>query len=358
MEFWGFGLVGAYKDRPHADALNDELNLVEFADRKGLDGWFFAEHHINPEYSLCPSPNLLVANAAARTKRLRLGVMVNVLPYYHPLRAAEEIRTLDVLTGGRLEMGFGRGQVRIEQQAFGVDRSSTVAMFEQSVAIIARLLRGETVDIDTPWWKGRGAKAMPDGVQQDGPPLWMSAASDTSIDKSARLGLNCATALLTRNVADERMSQYRRAWDAYHPSRKGQGRFAIAATVSVGQSRDTAYRRIQRDFEKLRDHFAHAITDKPGSDDSTYLSHEPTYRAFAASTFESMLADHLVIAGTVDDCQRQLREVHRRGIDVLICSFHHAACDYRESLRSFELFATEVIPVVRGTQTTIKVTNI
>jgi len=108
MRYSGFSLCDGAAGYTHIETLSHLLRQVEIADQGGMDGWFFAEHHDNAVYSLTPSPNLLVAAAASRTEQIRLGTMVTVLPYHHPLRAAEEIRLLDALTGGRLEVGVAR----------------------------------------------------------------------------------------------------------------------------------------------------------------------------------------------------------------------------------------------------------
>jgi alkanesulfonate monooxygenase SsuD/methylene tetrahydromethanopterin reductase-like flavin-dependent oxidoreductase (luciferase family) len=349
MQYYGFSLAGAYADRSHPQTLADLLDAVEAADRLGLDGWFFAEHHVDPHFSLTPSPNLLIAAASRRTRRIRLGNMVNVLPFHHPLRVAEEIRMLDLLTGGRLEVGFGRGQVRIEQSAFGTDRKATVEMFDLAFDLIRRLLLGEVVDYDTPWWRGRAAVVIPDATQKPLPPLWLSAASDTSIEKAARLGLNCATALLPRNVADARLAEFKAHWDRHNPGRKGQGRFAITANVAVADTFEAAFAQVTQDFAKKQEHFARSITDRPGDDDQTYLSHRPNYEAFAKADAAALQANHLLVAGNVEQCREQVAEIRARGVDVLICTFHTPQSDPDFCRRSMELFAREVIPHVEGT---------
>lgn len=346
MQYFGFSLVGASPDRSHKDALIDLMDSVEAADRLGLDGWFFAEHHVDAAFSLSPSPNLLIAAASRRTTRLRLGNMVNILPFHHPVRVAEEVRMLDVLTGGRLEVGFGRGQVRIEQSAFGTERKATVEMFDASFEIIHALLRGETVDYDTPWWRGQGASATPEATQRPYPPLWLSAASDTSVEKAARLGLHCATALLPRSTADERLHEFKAHWDRYNPDRKGEGRFAITANVAVADTFEEAFAQVSKDFAKKQEHFARSITDRPGDDDLTYLSHRPNYEAFAGADVQALLDNHLLVAGTVEQCREQVAAIRARGIDLLICTFHTPQSDLAFCRRSMELFANDIIPYV------------
>src|SRR5688572_16824905 len=98
MELFGFGLVGAPAGTSHREIIASHLDMVEEADRLGVDGWYFVEHHGHAEFSVCAAPNMFAAAAAVRTTRLRLGNMVTVLPFSHPVRVAEEIRLLDVLS--------------------------------------------------------------------------------------------------------------------------------------------------------------------------------------------------------------------------------------------------------------------
>lgn len=348
MEYYGFGLIGAYEGQPHAKPIEHHLELVEMGDSLGLDGWFFAEHHARAAFSLSPSPNLLIAAVARRTKKLRLGSLINILPFQHPVRLAEEIRLLDVLTGGRLEVGYGRGQIRAEQAMYGVVRNDTVAMFDAAYDIVNRLLRGETVAYDTPWWKGRDAIALPEGIQKPVPPSWMAAASDSSIEKAAKLGLNCATSILTRKVVDSHLARYRVLWDQYNPERKGQGKFSIGLTVAIADRREDAYAVVKTDFERKQIHFAHSITDTPGADDETYITHKPNYEKFAAASFEQLMDEGLLVAGTVEDCRQQVGVIRERGIDVMVSHFHNPGSPIEVSKRTLELFATKVIPYVEG----------
>jgi alkanesulfonate monooxygenase SsuD/methylene tetrahydromethanopterin reductase-like flavin-dependent oxidoreductase (luciferase family) len=161
--------------------------------------------------------------------------------------------------------------------------------------------------------------------------------------------MNCATALLTRKVSDSHMAEYRRHWDHYNPDRKGQGQFSITASVSIGKSFDEAYAQVENQFEKRKEHFSRSITDRPGDNDETYRTHRPNYEAFSRSTIEDLLDNHLLIAGTVDQCIEQISAVRNRGIDVINLSF--SAADPAFARRSVELFGSEVIPAVEGRDT-------
>ena len=120
MELAAFDLTQPRTGRPHVDVYTHLLEQVRIAEEGGLAAYYLAEHHFDPHYSVVPSPNVVLGALALQTKRIRLGTMTTVLPYHHPIRVAEEIRELDLLTGGRLEVSFGRGAIRLEQIGWGV----------------------------------------------------------------------------------------------------------------------------------------------------------------------------------------------------------------------------------------------
>src|SRR5256714_14327147 len=103
-----------------------------------------AEHH-STQLGMSPSPSVFLALAAQRTRRLRLGPLVYTLPLYHPLRLAEEICTLDNLSGGRLELGVGRGVSPLEIAAFGVDPAKSQAMYLEAYQVVMKALASRSV---------------------------------------------------------------------------------------------------------------------------------------------------------------------------------------------------------------------
>src|ERR1700745_2259468 len=116
-----FGIIDHNDDsgRPHARQVAERLELIEAYDRLGFYAYHLAEHHGTP-LSITPSPHLFLAAASQRTSSLRLGTLVTVFPLYHPVRLIEEVCMLDQLTGGRLDLGMGRGISPVETGFFGV----------------------------------------------------------------------------------------------------------------------------------------------------------------------------------------------------------------------------------------------
>src|SRR5262247_3625688 len=123
------------RDAPLGQIYEDRLQLLESADAAGFFCYHVAEHHATP-LGMAPSPGLFLAAAAQRTRRIRLGPLVYLLPLYEPLRLIEEICMLDHLSGGRFELGVGRGVSPYELGAYGRDPSRSRAMFEEALAVI------------------------------------------------------------------------------------------------------------------------------------------------------------------------------------------------------------------------------
>src|SRR5499427_6654727 len=127
MEFGVFDHLDRYGGAL-ADYYEDRLKIAEAYDRAGFYAYHLAEHHSTP-LGMAPSPSLFLSAIAQRTKRLRFGPLVYLLPLYHPLRLAEEIAMLDQMSGGRLDVGIGRGRSPIEVSLYGVSVEETQAIF-------------------------------------------------------------------------------------------------------------------------------------------------------------------------------------------------------------------------------------
>jgi alkanesulfonate monooxygenase SsuD/methylene tetrahydromethanopterin reductase-like flavin-dependent oxidoreductase (luciferase family) len=127
-------------------------------------------------------------HVAARTRNLRIGTAVSLAAFYHPLRLAEEVALLDVLSGGRVNWGAGRGFDRVEFEAFGVPPQESVERFREAVEIVIAAWRQEKLD-----WRGRffrfeGVELLPRPLQQPHPPVWVAASSESAIEWAAGAG--------------------------------------------------------------------------------------------------------------------------------------------------------------------------
>jgi len=165
------------------------IERFEIMDRGGYDAVWLAEHHFSG-FSVCPSVHMMATMAAARTQRLRIGTAVSLAPFYHPLRLAEEVALLDVLSGGRVNWGAGRGFSRVEFDAFGIPVEESAARFRETVEVVLAAWGSERLSHQGEFFRFENVEVLPRPLQQPHPPVWMAATSGSAIDWAAGRGFS------------------------------------------------------------------------------------------------------------------------------------------------------------------------
>jgi alkanesulfonate monooxygenase SsuD/methylene tetrahydromethanopterin reductase-like flavin-dependent oxidoreductase (luciferase family) len=165
------------------------IERFEIMDQAGYDAVWLAEHHFS-SFSVCPSVHMMATMAAARTKRMRIGTAVSLAPFYHPLRLAEEVALLDVLSGGRVNWGAGRGFSRGEFAAFGIPMEESAPRFRETVDIVLRAWSEERLSYAGVHFQFDNVEVLPKPLQQPHPPVWMAATSESAIDWAASRGFS------------------------------------------------------------------------------------------------------------------------------------------------------------------------
>jgi len=194
--FYEHQLPRPWSDGAEERLIRDALEQVELADRLGVGYAWEVEHHFLEEYSHSPAPEVFLAAASQRTKRIRLGHGIVLMPpaYNHPARVAERIAMLDLVSGGRVEFGTGESASRMELEGFGVAPAEKRAMWEEAVAQVALMLSR------TPYPGHHGKyfsmpprNVVPKPVQRPHPPMWLACSSRPMIHLAARRGLGALT---------------------------------------------------------------------------------------------------------------------------------------------------------------------
>jgi alkanesulfonate monooxygenase SsuD/methylene tetrahydromethanopterin reductase-like flavin-dependent oxidoreductase (luciferase family) len=165
------------------------LERIVTMDTAGYDAVWLAEHHFT-SFSVCPSVHMMGVMAAARTKRLRIGTGVSLAPFYNPLRLAEEVALLDVLSGGRVNWGAGRGFESGEFKAFGIPGEESAARFHETVAIVLKAWTSDKLSYQGKYFNYDAIEVLPKPLQAPHPPVWMAATSTSAIDWAARNGFS------------------------------------------------------------------------------------------------------------------------------------------------------------------------
>src|SRR5258705_10360940 len=162
----------------------ERLEIVEAYERAGFYSYHVAEHHLTP-LGMAPSPSVFLAAVAQRTRRLRFGPMVYVTPLYHRLRLLEEICMLDQMSGGRLEIAFGRGALPAEVRFFDVDPAQTEKMHQEMLGFILEAFSEGAVTVTAERGKRRLPLAIPP-LQKPPPPLWYGGPFPGAAEAAAR----------------------------------------------------------------------------------------------------------------------------------------------------------------------------
>jgi len=163
------------------------LQRIEIMDQTGYDAVWLTEHHFS-DYSVCPSIPVLGTYAAARTKRLHIGAGVTLAAFYHPLRLAEELALLDILSGGRVKWGAGRGFDMREFKAFGVPPDESYARFHEVVDIVLKAWTNDRLTYKGKFFSFENVEVLPKPLQQPHPPVWMAAGSPPALKWAASAG--------------------------------------------------------------------------------------------------------------------------------------------------------------------------
>ena len=189
-----FGIFDHLERRevPLEQLYEERLQLLEAADRAGIFCYHLAEHHATP-LGMAPSPNLFLTAVAMRTRRIHMGPLVYLLPLYHPMRLVEEICMLDQLSGGRLEVGVGRGISPYELAHFEVGFLESRAIFEESLKVIVKGLRERNISHRGERYRFAGAPIEVAPKQQPNPPFWYGASTPDGLAFAARHRMQIVT---------------------------------------------------------------------------------------------------------------------------------------------------------------------
>lgn len=187
-----FGLWYAFRNplpwrRSYQDIYAEILEQITWAEGIGYDDVWLTEHHFT-EDGHAPSPLPQAAAIAVKTKKIRIGTGVLLLPLYHPVRVAEDCATIDILSGGRFELGVGVGY-RVEEFAgLGIPREQRNGRANEGLEIIRRLWEGETVTYKGKYFQIENARLTPEPVQKPRPPIWVGGFAGAAVKRAARLG--------------------------------------------------------------------------------------------------------------------------------------------------------------------------
>src|SRR5205807_1082672 len=241
--------------RPDASVVGEHLALGDLAEPLGFDSLFALEHHFTG-YAMSPAPPQLLSYYAGRTSRITLGTAVIVLPWHDPVRVAEEIALLDVISGGRCLFGFGRGAASVEYAGFRVPMEEARPRFVESAQIVVKALTHDVFDWEGEFYKIPATSIRPRPISHPERRFYASSVSPESAEIMAKLGFGVLMVMQNEwPVAAADIQRYRDiAVSVGHTPRPP----IILTNISVAESREEAHERavtyLSRKFDSIDNH--------------------------------------------------------------------------------------------------------
>ena len=317
-------------------AIGRDLELMELLDDLGYAEAWIGEHH-SGGWEVHGSPEIFIAAAAQRTKRIRFGTGVISTPYHHPYMVAERIRQLDHITRGRVMFGMGPGSLPSDAHMMGIDTARVRDLLEESIEPIARLLNGETVTMKTDWFTLQDARLQFLSYKEEG--VEMAVASQVSPTGSliaGHFGMGLlslgATSIAGFNalasnwaIAEEAAREHGQVVD--------RSKWRLVGPMHIAETREQARKDVQWGFHRWVDYYRHVATLPLAPD--------------GVDPIDAMIESGFAIIGTPDDAVEQLeRMIEKSGGFGAFLHLSGNWADTAATNRSYELFARYVAPKI------------
>lgn len=233
MEFGMFHEFPSLPGRSESEAFDEAMEQVDAAERLGLDVMWLAELHFEPRRSLLSAPLSIASAIAARTRRIKIGIAVQVLPLCHPLRLAEEAATVDQLSHGRLIFGVGRSGVAQTYEAYGVSYGESQARFREILEVIQRAWTEPSFSYEGAYHRFNNVSVVPKPYQKPTPPIRIAASTPDTFPAIGRRGMPVFASVRHTSWSDlaGQIRLYHEAWEAAgHP---GRGQVFVSAPTYI-----------------------------------------------------------------------------------------------------------------------------
>ena len=320
---------------PHGELFAGRLRLAEAYDRAGFYAYHLAEHHGTP-IGCAASPGIFLAALAQRTEKLRFGPLVYLLPFYHPLRLIEEICMLDQLSGGRLELGIGRGVSPFETHNYALDFSQTGAMYHEAFQVLLKGLAADELTFEGKFYRFDKVPMVLKPVQRPHPPLWYGVSIPDNADWPAANDVNVVSLAPPAAVRPifERYQATRRKLGKGDTTLRGVGRHVVVADTD-----EKALEIARRAYPRWRSNFFWLFR-RHGS--------APRVGDLYPESFDQLAALKTAVAGSPQTVRDFIAaEIEETSPNYFVPWLAFGDMTVEETLHSVDLFAREVMPAFR-----------
>jgi alkanesulfonate monooxygenase SsuD/methylene tetrahydromethanopterin reductase-like flavin-dependent oxidoreductase (luciferase family) len=349
MKFGLFYLFSDFGNVAQDRLLSEVLEEITYAEELGFESVWLPEHHF-AIYGMLGNPLIFAASVAARTRRMKIGTAIMVVPFQHPLRLAEDAAMVDALSGGRLMLGLGRGYQPPEFTGFGLEQSTSRDMFDEGFEIVRRALSGEKFAHQGKFWSFRDpVEIFPKPIQKPHPPFYLAAISPGTYGLAARLGISLLRSPTFTDLESvvARFEDYRLSMRAHgHDPDALDQPFLVRTYVAPTDAEARAETRHVVWYYHLLGSLVPGAPALPSP--ASYEAYPEASRRLSA-VGEDEVWERGSCFGSPERVAAMLKRYLRRtGTNHIALEMRIGGLEHGKVMRSLELFAREVIPEVRA----------
>jgi natural product biosynthesis luciferase-like monooxygenase protein len=346
----------------------DSMRQIELADRLGFDSVWTVEHHFLTEFSYCSAPEIFLACVSQRTSQIRLGHGVVVLPFNHPVRVAERVAVLDIMSNGRVELGTGRATTMDELLGFGIRPEETRPRWAEAVEAIPRMWREDPFTMHGKYWTVEPpVSIIPKPIQKPHPPIWVASTSPDTFTLAADRGLGvlCFTLGVELAQVAERIGLYREGIKHAHPvgetinnqvSMNIMGLIGDDPRETEAVAREAVLWYVRKGFELVSSVAPGGHTDESYRYLTTAAKFDPAQ--ITRDYYEYLKEGDLIAVGGPEEALRLAARYRDIGADQVLFFLQYGAIPHDRIMRSIELIGQHVLPEIHSWKTSGSVTPV
>jgi len=348
MKFGLYAELQCPPGKPHAELYAEMLRQMEHADQAGFDVYSVIEHHFFPQFSISANPLALIGAAAQRTQRLRFRVALHTLPLTSPMRLAGEIAAADILSGGRLETGLGRGHAWLFARS-GVDLAEARGRFDEAVEILIRAWTEESFSFHGRYYHFDDLRVVPRPVQRPHPPLYAGGTSLSTYETAGRRGWGM---LLPPLLPFRAMEPSIRAYTAAAEQAGHEPRVVYIRPVYLGADAAEVEREVKPALLNFLAFNASPTAGLPSKEELNAKGYgfyaSGALEGLTRLSYEDIVDQEIAFVGTPEQVTGQIRRLREQApVTELAIVANFGGLEHWKVLKTQELFARQVMPALR-----------
>ncbi len=359
--FYEIPVARPWNERSEIEAYQNTLTQVQAADKAGWHAFWTVEHHFLEEYSHCSNPEVLYGAVAATTEKIRLGYGVRLMPapYNHPVRTAESVAVLDLISNGRVDFGTGRSATRAELEGFGIDPSKTRAMWREAIGHVVGCWSNDEYEFSGETWSMPKRRVLPKPIQKPHPGVWGATTSDEGHAEVGSLGLGlCSFAVgVPPEEIGRKIGLYREAIaQCTQPLASFVNNSAATFTMmNVAPTEQEAIDVARESFEwypkkgasmigKLAGYMEERNQELGNYHYAAEMKQHDDDGSLDLLNLEILMSMNAAVCGTPDQAVEMCRRYEDAGVDLLLCLVNPYKIPHDKVMQTIKLMGEHVIP--------------